>query len=219
MPGLSIAALAVVVPMISAGIVSAGLGGWAEVWRLFAFLAHRGRSMLPIGLIAVAIPLVVAGTSWGFANPAARTTLALSPLLSLLPVFIVAAIAEELGWSAFASERLVPKIGVLTTGLVVGLVWASWHIPALVELGRSPGWIAWWSVWTIAQRVVMVRLYVSARSWIWAPVLFHAASNVAWQMAPDAFDPAIEGLAMTVAAIASALVVTTFPRSGAPTSG
>lgn len=126
-------------------------------------------------------------------------------LIPLTLIFVLAAVAEELGWSAFATERLHRRIGLLATGLVVGLAWALWHVPTLIELGRSADWIAWWALWAVAQRVIMVVLYVHGHSWIWGPVLFHTTSNVVWQAAPDAFDPRVAGLTVLFIAIAAAI--------------
>jgi len=36
---------------------------------------------------------------------------------------------EELGWTGFALPKLRQRYGVLTTGLVMGLLWSAWHFP------------------------------------------------------------------------------------------
>lgn len=212
MPGLSIAAFAVVVPLLSAAVVAAWAGGGVAVRNLFGSLIRPGRHKL-LGLIAILVPVTVAAISWLLSEPSNREVSQPTALLALLPVFLIAAVAEELGWSSFATERLLTRTSVTIAGLVVGVVWAVWHIPSLIELERSAEWIAWWSVWTIAQRVIMAHLYVRARSWLWAPVLFHAATNIAWQAAPDAFDPRVEGLAMAAIALAAVLISRRTPDS------
>jgi uncharacterized protein len=40
---------------------------------------------------------------------------------------MAAGIFEELGWTGFAVSGLRPRYGVLTTGLIVGLLWGAWH--------------------------------------------------------------------------------------------
>lgn len=205
LPGLSIAAFAVVAPAIGACIVAAMTGGLSSVRSLFAFLRRSGRHMPAIGAVAVGVPLVAAVASWAFAAPDSRVFVTAPTLLALAPIFLIAAVAEELGWSAFATERLHRQLGVAAAGLVVGLAWALWHIPTLIELGRSAEWIAWWAVWTVATRVIMATLYVRAGSWIWAPILFHATSTLVWQAAPDAFDPRVEGSVIATIALATAL--------------
>lgn len=205
MPGLSVAAFAVVVPTISACIVAAMTGGLSSVRSLFGFLRRSGSHMPVVGALAVAVPLVTALASGALAASDSRVFVTPSTLLALAPIFLIAAVAEEIGWSAFATERLYRQLGVPATGVVVGMAWALWHFPTLIELGRSAEWIAWWAVWTVATRFIMATLYLRAGSWIWAPILFHATLNFAWQAAPDAFDPRVEGLVVATIALATAL--------------
>ena len=50
-----------------------------------------------------------------------------SLLLMGIAVGLGAGIFEELGWTGFAVSGLRPRYGVLTTGLIVGLLWGAWH--------------------------------------------------------------------------------------------
>ncbi len=43
---------------------------------------------------------------------------------------IMVGICEEIGWSGFAIPRLRLRYGILTTGLLVGVIWGAWHIMA-----------------------------------------------------------------------------------------
>lgn len=64
------------------------------------------------------------------------------------------------------------------------------------------------SLWTAAQRVIMVWLYYNTRQSILAVVLIHASSNVCWQLFPvrgSFFDPRITGLITTLLAIVAIL--------------
>ena len=69
---------------------------------------------------------------------------ALSVALPLIVVSVLAAAAEQLGWTGYATERLLGvRRTVLPTSVVVGSVWAVWHVPWMPARGRDPGWIAW----------------------------------------------------------------------------
>jgi uncharacterized protein len=48
-------------------------------------------------------------------------------LLVGLATALGAGVFEELGWTGFAIPELRRRYGVLTTGLVVGVLWAAWH--------------------------------------------------------------------------------------------
>ena len=50
-----------------------------------------------------------------------------SLLLLGIAAGLVAGIFEELGWTGFAVPRAEARYGVLTTGLIVGVLWGAWH--------------------------------------------------------------------------------------------
>lgn len=54
-------------------------------------------------------------------NPVAYLSLGVG--LSLL-----AGVCEELGWTGFAVRQLLPRYGILPTGLAVGFAWSAWHL-------------------------------------------------------------------------------------------
>jgi len=49
------------------------------------------------------------------------------------------ALFEEVGWRGFALPRLQAQLGPLRWTLVLGGVWAAWHLPQYVVL---PEWVA-----------------------------------------------------------------------------
>ncbi len=58
-------------------------------------------------------------------------------LVSGLVGGILVGIFEELGWTGFAIPRLRQRYGILTTGLIVGLVWGLWHLPPFLASARA----------------------------------------------------------------------------------
>jgi len=61
----------------------------------------------------------------------------------------------------------------LETGILLGLVWAVWHWLPLMQAHRSPAWIAWWSLYTVALRVLIVWLYNNTGRSVFAAILYH----------------------------------------------
>ena len=51
---------------------------------------------------------------------------------------LIGGFLEELGWTGFAVPRLRLRYNILTTGLVVGLLWGVWHIPITFAASVSP---------------------------------------------------------------------------------
>jgi membrane protease YdiL (CAAX protease family) len=67
------------------------------------------------------------------------------PVLMVLVSFVVcfiAALGEEVGWQGYAIDPLQGRWNALTASVILGIVWAAWHIIPLVQLNRTPTWIA-----------------------------------------------------------------------------
>lgn len=117
--------------------------------------------------------------------------------LALAVVFVLAAIAEEAGWSGYALDPLIARWGRLRAGLLLGAIWAAWHLIPYQQAGRSRGWIAWQSLKTVASRVLLVWLYTRTKRSVLATVLFHASDNLSAFLFPQAgshYDPKLTAL-------------------------
>ena len=65
-------------------------------------------------------------------------------------------------------------------------------------------WITWWTLATVSLRVIMVWLYLHGGASVFAVALFHATSNLSWQLFPvhgSRYDPRIFGLVTLAFAI------------------
>lgn len=114
--------------------------------------------------------------------------------------FFIGALGEELGWSGYITDPLQERWNALQASLLLGLVWSVWHFVPLMQAHRSPEWIAWWSLGTLALRVLMVWLYNNTGKSVFGMALFHAMINVCWFLAP-VFFPSIAGLITAFAAV------------------
>ena len=91
-------------------------------------------------------------------------------------------IFEELGWTGFAIPRMRLRYGVLTTGLIVGLLWGAWHfLPFFWGSGTTSGVVpvtlfllVLLFTWLPAYRVLMVWVYDRTESLLVA-ILMHAS--------------------------------------------
>jgi hypothetical protein len=213
LPGLPLAALMVVCPLIAALVLAFSREGAsaavaliqratsfrqspAWIWFVIAILANPvlfGVALALQHLQGVEVPAVL-----------------ISPHASVLfVVFLVAALSEEIGWSGYAFAPLQHRWGFLGASLMLGAVWAAWHLIPLLQIGRSPEWIAWWALWTVAARVIMMWLFNRSGGSVIAVALYHAVSNLSWQLYPidgSYFDPHISGI--IAAAIAIPLLLT-----------
>jgi len=130
--------------------------------------------------------------------------LLMTPLLFV--VFFILAAGEEVGWTGYATDPVQERWSALTTSITLGLVTAIWHFVPLIEMGRTPTWIAWWTVGTVALRTLTVWLYNNTGRSLFAAIVFHAMSNVSFAVFPNYgshWDPAV---ARAITAIAAVIV-------------
>lgn len=209
LPGVPPAGLAVLAPCLAAGIITLVEGGQPALGRMLAQAVRWPGAGL--AALMLAIPLSLAALQWlvarslGDALPApqiAPVRLAISAAL-----LVAAALAEEIGW-AFAADRMLRHRVPLTVAVLIGAVRAVWHYPALIGLGRGAGWAAWWTLGTLATRVIMLWLYVHVSRSVMGMALYHMAANLAWQLYPvdgHHYDQRLGGL--LAAALALVLAV------------
>jgi uncharacterized protein len=103
------------------------------------------------------------------------------PLLSICIFFIVyfiGAIGEEVGWSGYITEPLQNKYGALKASIIIGIVWAVWHIIPYYQAHQTTGWIVWQCIGTVFLRIIMVWIFNNAGKSVFAMVLFHAMINI-----------------------------------------
>jgi membrane protease YdiL (CAAX protease family) len=218
LPGLPLAALAVVCPALAASILSFGQGGGRQLRQLLARAFDARKASWRLLLVALINPVLfglafLLSRAFGASIPDPQ--FAAPGALLLLVLFLPTALLEELGWSAYALDDLQARYGPRVAGVLLGLVWAAWHIPALVEQGRPAEWIAWWCLWTVSARIIMVTVYNRTGASVFAVALYHAMSNLCWQLYPvqgSFFDPRISGL-VTFALAAAVLLLR--PRAAA----
>jgi membrane protease YdiL (CAAX protease family) len=216
LPRLPIGAFMAVCPIAAAAILIFRANGSAGVVRLLkrSFDWNRMRSALwcvPAVLIMPGVMLVSFFVQREMDVDIPVPNISLVSALVLTGLFFFGAIAEEMGWSGYATGPMQARWGTVSAGVALGVVWAAFHYVALIEVHRSVEWIAWWSLGTIAARVIIVRLYIAAGNSVFLASLFHMMVNVTWQLYPvhgSFFDPRVTSSIMVlVAVIAVALPI------------
>jgi len=95
---------------------------------------------------------------------------------------VLSALGEELGWRGFLVPKLFERFSYAQTAIVVGIVWASWHVPLIIGADYNGGTSAGYSIACFAVMVVAISfpltwLRLRSRS-IWPAVLLHASHNL-----------------------------------------
>ena len=60
----------------------------------------------------------------------------------------------------------------------MGLLWAIWHFPSILQQGHGLIWIAWGTLGTVAVRVLIVWLYNNTGRSVFACIMFHSIANI-----------------------------------------
>jgi membrane protease YdiL (CAAX protease family) len=120
------------------------------------------------------------------------------PLL-MIPVFFalffIPAACEEVGWMGYAVDPLQDRWSALTTGLILGSVWALWHVVPWLEANNLV-WVAGQCLSTIGLRILIVWLYNNTGKSVFAAIVFHDMSNVSEFLFPNYgsyYNPVISG--------------------------
>lgn len=93
-------------------------------------------------------------------------------------------LGEELGWRGFALPRLQKMFGPLAASLLLGVLWAGWHLPLFFlpdwKGNASPAQIGVaFFAWVIPFTVIMTWVYNSAGGNTLVTTLLHAGENAA----------------------------------------
>jgi uncharacterized protein len=101
-----------------------------------------------------------------------------APIFTLILGLLV--IGEEIGWRGFALPRLQMRFNSLTASLILGVLWATWHLPNSFIPGMEHYLTAFpvFLVWVISMTVLFTWLANHTRGNLWIAWLFHAAINV-----------------------------------------
>lgn len=183
-----------------AGVVMTGLvDGRAGLRGLISRLSmwRVGARWYAIALLTG--PLVMGATVFGlsllsrdFRPDVVTADNRLSIIATGIAIGLTGPFLEELGWTGFALPRLRKRYGVLATGLVMGLLWASWHFP-LFAGERDPDGVvpaallvgAFLFAWLPAYRVLMVWLYDRTQSLLMAYLMHVPISTITFILVAD----------------------------------
>jgi membrane protease YdiL (CAAX protease family) len=205
LPGLPASALMVCCPLIAALVLVYGEDRAAGVMELLrrSFDYKRIKTKIwyaPIVLLMPGAIVLTCGVMRLMGLPPPTPQFPVVTALVMFLAFFIAALGEELGWTGYVTDPLQDRWNALQAAILLGIVWAVWHLVPLVQAHRSPAWIAWWCLFTVAGRILIVWLYNNTGRSVFAATLYHTMLNVSTFLFPSFFDPRITGLIVAFAA-------------------
>ncbi len=172
-------------PTLAAVIVQRVLVGKAETDAWFRSLWRWKVGVLWL-VVAIALPAIL-HLADGLAERALGLPVAFEMASEKTPGLVLAAFMiallsnpwEEVGWRGFALPRLQARHTAFTATLIVGTLWALWHLPIFFwtdnPMSRSPFVI--WFISTVASAFVYTWLYNSTQGSVLAVALYHVLDN------------------------------------------
>lgn len=181
--------LAVYAPALAAIAVTAARYGRTGLAGLFGSLLRIRAKWIWIAISLLGYPALWLLTSLVAAGSDGRlAAFDFQPWLVGLPLVLLGghlfrdpgALGEELGWRGFALPRLLELTDARIASLVLGVVWAVWHLPAFYVGSLSQSGFAFlpFVLQVVAFSVFMAWLFVNTRgSVLWAGVVPHMMIN------------------------------------------
>lgn len=140
--------------------------GWQ--WYLFALIG------VPVFLFLGYASLPGAGAAFHFPFP---QFLWVYPLFLILEIF-TSGLAEEPGWRGFALPHLQERYGPLLGTVVLGTLWAGWHLPLfLTAWGHGGSWLSilGFFMTTIGVAIMITWVFNYTRGSLLLAILLHAS--------------------------------------------
>jgi uncharacterized protein len=162
-----------------------------HIWWLPTFL------LLPILML-----LTYALMKW-LDIPMPKPNIHISDAIILFALFFIGAICEEVGWTGFITDPLQNRYGAFNAALIIGTVWAIWHIVPYIQAHRTPLWIFWQCVGTVAIRIIIVWLYNNTDKSLLTVVVCHTTLNMSEYLFPNFgsnYDPFYFGILLIITA-------------------
>ena len=94
---------------------------------------------------------------------------------------------EELGWRGYALPRLARTFGLGAASLLLGVLWAAWHLPLFFLLGAETNGqsFPFYVIQVTAISVVAAWLYMKTGGSLLLTMVFHAAVNNTKDIVPS----------------------------------
>lgn len=195
-----------------------GRAGLKRLWRSLLNLRFSLRWYLAILGIALAVGgaqlLTEFATSGGLLISPTMEALLASPgawVALTIQILFLGPLSEEFGWRGYAQERILARFSPVGGSLVLGVVWALWHLPLffIPETSQSAApqptlQFLLFAVAVISQTVIMTWLYGRTGRSLGAMVLMHTAIGYAGTVVALLTTPGL----LTTAVMAAGYLIT-----------
>jgi membrane protease YdiL (CAAX protease family) len=185
-------------PMVAAVMITAQESGRAGLrsllsrivhWRVAPFwygVAFLGPIVLALG--AMALHMVLGGQP-----PNLLAMIGALPTVLALSVYMLiqVGIGEEIGWRGYALPKLQTGYSALISSVILGVLWALWHLPVFfnpaTSYGNTPFWV--FLVFLLPFPIVYTWIFNSTGGSVLMAMILHAVTNASigplWKATPE----------------------------------
>lgn len=98
-------------------------------------------------------------------------------------------LGEELGWRGFALPVILIKYNALAASLILGILWALWHLPYALTPGSAMSGQPFYAFipGILASAILFTWIFNNTEGSILLAILFHAAGNITYNVLPQLF--------------------------------
>ena len=165
------------------GTLLGRMGYWKVGARFYAFALL----LMPITKLAVAVLHHLLTGSWprfGETRPAV--------LLIVTALSTIGQAGEEVGWRGYLLPRLAERTGLGAASLIVGAIWAAWHLPLFFAPGADTYGQSFplYAAQVMAYSVLLAWLYWRTGGSLLLTMIMHAAFNNTKDIVPSGSVPA-----------------------------
>jgi len=174
--------LSVFTPSILALVFTAINKGKKGVYELFIKQTIKKTRIKWLLLSLIGIPLVgslAMLTSLNF--DISKFSLRTYQLMPQIVVIILIALGEEYGWRGFLLPRLMNKLNLFYSSIILGLIWGFWHLPAYLIGTGVPLQMNFmvFLLWVILGTLFISWIYYYTKS-VLTSILAHIGANAAF---------------------------------------
>jgi len=179
--------LGVLMPMVSALLLTAIYGGRPAVRNLFTRLKiwRVGWKWWIAVVFVFPALLILAGVTYNLFNG--------QPFISLLPITVtvllsniifltIASLGEEIGWRGVALPALLQRYSPLTASAILGIVWATWHLPFWILIDTlsqyGAGYFVLNYIFIVPTTFYITWVFINSKGSLLLPVVLHLVFNI-----------------------------------------
>ena len=192
---------------------------WIQGWRR----AWVGILFAPVFLLLGEVVIPVLFFSQVSAVDLHWEALLKYPLLLLNPgILLTSPLGEEPGWRGYALPKLQSMIGPFWATMLLGVLWAAWHLPLFFVKGWTSASIPVFALFVVGYSTIITVAFNASGSSVGVAVIAHSAANACSGLVGDLMDevptrqgmPVVLVMALSLLGVSALLVVFTRGRLG-----